>query len=662
MVQNSLIVNSKHGSPVTFRLSISFDPGDSHSVNAYLWTNYEAETPNNFIAKPMRRIANSGNVMIFDIELPSKLKGTFTATAYIESLGQKVWVNDDIFWRNPVKEIENLYIKQVPIDKVNARIDSDEISTISDMMSDSELSYTLHQLQNQGINCIWIQTPYRIDPWEYRHEVDTAGSDYASTDWLSIDPEISMNAREIPEWDKNLRHTAANNEMKDFVKKAQKLGMKVLFGIAPNHVGHNYIFRDFFVDDRTVKSRDYSQIVTDSSRLSETQNRISHHSGTAIADYAEYIYPKMYATKDKSGRIDPSGANDVSETYYPNYYGAWPDTKHLNHGAHAGQKIWNASTKENQKVLEYIGRVMLWAVTELGIDGFRIDHCVGMPFEFFTQTIPWVEMKAKELRSGFNGLILLNEDHDRKQFTTNVGDIVQSTWYMELLKGFGQKNASRIWNVYNHPQFYELSGTGNHDEHRGIEVFMKASYDHDIRRYGNAFITMLFMGGPFSSLAGDEFGEQKKLHFKGKGGIPTLWQIRNKKLPVKNLELCYWISQAGILRKKEKALQSSNRENLSDSSSNTMILGFEKSNNKKSLLVFSNLDSQLQEGTFQLGKQTKEWLKNEKISFLQVRDLYALTPNRPLWRSPIHKDELLKQGIFVSLSPYQVNVLELYSV
>ncbi len=240
------------------------------------------------------------------MELSTTLPGTFTATSFIFVNGQKEWVNDDIMWRVPIQGIETLNVKQVPIDKVNARIDSDEISTISDMLEDSELSYNLTQLHNQGVNCLWLQAPYRIDPWKFRHEVDTAGSDYASNDWLSVDPEISLKARNIPEWDKDLRHKVANEEMKTFVDKAHGMGIKVVFGIAPNHVGHNYVFRDFFVDERIVKSRDYSQIAI-KERIPDTEHLIQKYQGTEIADFAEYIYPFMYAAKDKDGKYNPTG-------------------------------------------------------------------------------------------------------------------------------------------------------------------------------------------------------------------------------------------------------------------------------------------------------------------------------------------------------------------
>jgi hypothetical protein len=146
----------------------------------------------------------------------------------------------------------------------------------------------------------------------------------------------------------------------------------------------------------------------------------------------------------------------------------WADTKHLNHGGHAGQHIWYPRTQQNYHVLDYIGRVMRWAAVELGADGFRIDHTLGMPFYFFEQTLPWVEGKLREKRGADAHLILVHEDHDRKDYSARVGDVVQSTGYKRLLQALTDQDIEGIWNYYEDPNARaEFAGTGNHDEIRG---------------------------------------------------------------------------------------------------------------------------------------------------------------------------------------------------
>src|SRR5215207_3462674 len=97
-------------------------------------------------------------------------------------------------------------------------------------------------------------------------------------------------------------------------------------------------------------------------------------------------------------------------------------------------------TEQNYRVLAYIGRAMLWSVTELGFDGFRIDHTYGMPFYFFEQTLPWVEAKARQRRGNLFSLILVHEDHDRKDYTARVGDVVQSKGYEGLVHALTQQD------------------------------------------------------------------------------------------------------------------------------------------------------------------------------------------------------------------------------
>lgn len=661
------IVNIRLGEHISFGLGFTPDHSDAN-IKAFVWTNLDGNSPNDFSEIKMTPVEPTDDYdNAFSATAEITKPGTYIATAFVRYGDHKIWAGVDIIWRVSLPIADALYVRQVPIDKANARQDSDEISTMEDMLEVSELSYTLDKLKNEGVNCLWIQTPYRVDPWDGAHPSDTAGSDYASTDWFSIDPELSRSTRMIPAWDLDRQHQQANHTMKAFITKAHDHGMKVVFGIAPNHVGHNYIFRDYFEEDdrREVRRGDFSHLAVREEQLEAVRKYQELHKNSALALYAEYVFPWMYAAKDSSGNYDPNGADNVYETYSPDWYGYWGDTKHLNHGAHAGQHIWHPATEQNWRVLNYIANAMLWAVVELGVDGFRVDHAYGMPIEFFTQTIPWVEAKARILRSGFEGLILFHEDHDRKNFSANVGDVVQSKWYEEILHSFADGDIHGVWNVYNDHYFTEFAGTGNHDERRGITFF-----DGDIRAYGNAIISMLFLGGPVTTLAGDEYGESRKLRFKAKGGIPTLWQLRNKQLPRINRELFFWVSKAGRLRLDKPCLALPFRQQLGAIGQDNYILAFEKKDlqsDRLSLTIFSNINhGRVASARFWLGENVQSGIRNSLSgaanSYYQVRDLFSLTPDRPLWRNPIHGRDLIEHGITVLLAPYQVQVLELILV
>lgn len=208
------------------------------------------------------------------------------------------------------------------------------------------------------------------------------------------------------------------------------------------------------------------------------------------------------------------------------------------------------------KVLEYVERVLRWAVVDLGVDGFRIDHALGMPHAFFQQTLPAVEAAARA--AGKDSLVLVHEDHDRKDYTARVGDVVQSKGYERFMHALAHSDVEGMWRLYDDPHLaVEFVGTGNHDEVRGSLFF-----SGDLLAYGKAVMTMLLMGGPMTTLAGDENAEGERLRFKARGGVPTLWQLRQGTLPAANHDLASWIARAGVLRTTHPALVGRGRERL----------------------------------------------------------------------------------------------------
>lgn len=676
MLPGSKVINVKHGEKITFALGVTPNVSNSQSqINAYLWTNHNSGNPKIFKSFNMESVTpNNNHTHAYELSLDCTETGTFTATAYVELNGKKTWQkNEDIIWRISQLCIEDLYIRQIPIDKINARSDSEEISTIEEMLDGNQGSYNIKKISSDGVNCLWIQTPYRTDPLGHLPHIDNAGSDYASTDWFSIDPEICDDAKNVPNWDKDEQMKRANFKMKKLISESHMKGMKIIFGIAPNHVGHNYIFRDlFFKSDNTyeVKRGDYSQITKNSEHLAIVNSRLNDPNlEPYIKDFAEWMCPEMYATLTPDGSYNSNGASNVYETYSPDWYGIWSDTKHLNHGGHAGQKIWhvNSNQIQNWKVLKYIGRAMLWAVIELGVDGFRIDHAYGMPIQFFSQIIPWVEIEAKKYRTNFQSLIIFHEDHDRKEESANWGDKIQSNGYEKVLHSIIDNNPERIWDIYSnkHKAFLELYGTGNHDEIRGSSYF-----NNDLRSYGNAILTMLFLGGAMTTLAGDEYGESRKLQFKSKGGIPTLWQAHMGELQHPSIELDYWLRKGAKLKKKYQVLMNCNREKIISINHHNEVLAFERYRdieNDIPLQVFSNLKSDSEVWIdFKLGanirKMVQDQLNLDPDSYYQAKDLFSIYPERSLWNKAKHGHELLNKGYTVGLNPYQIQVILIYKV
>lgn len=669
------------GQPLTVGLGVSATSADECvDASAFVWTNYGSADPARFGAVAMNPVIPSDNYQrAFEVTLAPAVVGTFVVTGYAVIGGLQHWaqdhaaadpardaynLNNRLVLRVSSPEVDGLLVRQVPLDKANARSDSTDISTIDDMLEEGEGFYSLTLLADQGVNCVWVQVPYRLDVWDKNPAIDDAGSDYASTDWFSIDPELSREARLVPAWDLDKQRELANAVMRRFVDRAHELGMLVLFEIAPNHVGHNFIFRDSFEhpDDLDVRRRDYSQVAISQGQLDEVNARLaSNDYSETLKHYMEYMLPQMYAAKYPDGTYNPYGATSVFDAYSPDWYGIWADTKHLNHGGHAGQHIWYPRTEQNFHVLAYIGRVMRWAATELGADGFRIDHTLGMPYYFFEQTLPWVEMQVREKPGAGGHMILVHEDHDRKDYSARVGDIIQSTGYKALLQAVTYQNVEEVWNFYGNPNLInEFFGTGNHDEMRGSLFFAG-----NLLAYGNAVLTILLMGGATTMLAGDEYAEGQQLRFKAKGGIPTLWQLRLRQLPQDNVTLAYWIGRAGKLKTTHPALRGTQRErlSLSDGGPADHLLACARFSGTVAgvpLLIFNNLDrSNWLTATFDVGANVRAWLRAAPAASYQIRDLLGLDPDRPLWRLPQHGQQLLGEGIHIGLQPYQIQVLEL---
>lgn len=654
--------NFKPGDKVEFGLGLDVDDFKNPKqapILAKLWTNIgNNKNPQKFYAIPMQEINPSDHHQrAFKAEVSIDKLGTYKVTAMISDDNGQTWsyINQfghkDIILRPKVAIWDALNIREVNIGKANASLHSHEFSTIEDMMDDSYGNYNLNSLKSQGVNALWIQCPFRADPWDKRPINHSAGSPYAVTDYFSIDPRLSKEASKIPSWDLDKQRDAANQAMKNLIAKCHSMDMKVFFCIAPNHVGHNYIFRDL-IDHNHVARNDYSLIAT-KNEINNIENALKHK-----PHYAEYVHPKMYAAC-KNGHYDPKGANDIDETMHDTWYGDWADTKKLNHGAFAAQGIYQASSEENHLVLDYLGRIMFHAVVFLGIDGFRIDHSTGLPDQFFFETLPKLQAQVDEHKGLSHPIFIMAEDHDRKNFTAQVTDIIQSKWYEEIQNHMTKENVDGFFNVLESPYFQELIQSGNHDEHRAIHTFKG-----NMKAYGRYLATMQLYAKPFSMLMGDEYGEGEKMNFLSYGGIPVLNQAKNHHLADDNTMLAEYIAKAGRLKISHPSLKSSISKRLYPKESRLPILAFARHPYEEfcsPILVFSNLSNQYNNGGyFALDNQTKDFInhmiKEEKR--LQIKDLMSDHPNLYLWDKAKSPQELLQQGLCVLLKPYQIQALE----
>lgn len=131
------------GEPLTVGLGVWATPAaEVAGASAFVWTNYGTDDPRAFRAVAMSpAVPVNGDQAAFEVILPPARLGTFVLTAYLVVDGERHWATTppglrDLVFRVSSPEIDGLYVRQVPIDKANARADSTDISTIEDMLGD----------------------------------------------------------------------------------------------------------------------------------------------------------------------------------------------------------------------------------------------------------------------------------------------------------------------------------------------------------------------------------------------------------------------------------------------------------------------------------------------------------------------------------------------
>lgn len=650
-------------------LGVSTPP---RNVKVELWTNADTDDPTKFRGVPMQSTPSSDHhPLAFKIDLPVDRAGTYRATVRVSvdggpwKYGNDIGASDITFRTRPIA-FEKMNVRQVMIGMANNAPEDHKFSTIEDMLSNKWGKYNLEALAGQGVDTLYIECPFRADPWDGRWPGDDAGSPFAVTDFFAIDPRVSREAREVPNWDRDRQMQLANAAMKKLTDKAHSLGMKVLFGVAPNHVGHNYTFRDMFEDPDKglqVYRNNFSQIAVRPQQLEHVERMLSSPTVKQHEkDYAEYLFPWLYARRD----ANPDGANHVTETMSEWWYGDWSDIKKLNHGGFMAYGISQARSEQNQKVLDWTARWMAHAVIALGADGFRIDHGTGMPDQFFQETLTRTQRIVDKHKGHHDPIFMMAEDHDRKQWIGNHVDYIQSKWWEQCIHATKVGSPDEFFGVFSNPYFNEILQSDNHDEVRG-----ESHFDGDLNAYGRFAITTMFAGGPFSMFMGSEYGEGQKIAFKVGGGVPTLWQARQGKLQDASINLHKWLSKAGHIKTKHPAMQTKLMSRLEQASGDNRIIAFTKHPDEAKdnrVFVFSNLANlDWQTGWFKIDQSTRQWLhaRNEASNWnakFQVRNLLSDDPQKHLWSEPKSAGDLINSGLFAQLRPYEIQALELIQV
>jgi hypothetical protein len=655
----------------TFYMNVKVLNGDRDSIVPEIWTNLtHGANPRDFEAFPMEFDSQNGDIATYKVTIPVKQQGNFRVTGRISTTGQAdnpnwQWAANnnigDIRFRPRAVANENISEQVVHVGLANANPDGSNISTFRDLMDPTFGKYNIAAIKAAGKNTIRLQPPFAADRWDRAHPYDTLGSPYAATDYFTIDSRYSKDAQEaiasgaVDPSDKEALRNLANAEFWAFVKEAHKQGVQVVLDIALNHMGHNTTVRDLFDDPETgeqVRARNFSQIVINQEQADAVAQRLSQNP----TDIGEQLFPEMFLNKNG----DPNGARSVIDAIGGGN-GEWADTKALNVGMQNYGTV-ERSSDMTRSVSDWHTRILkFWAQppssepgapTE-GVDGFRLDHATNLSPYFYENSLTQLQAMLPEDKPP---LVFITEDFNQGERLRLYGDAMESGWYRNVIAGFKRGNADDIWNVVGSDYFFETLRGGNHDEERISTLF-----EGNLMASGRYLAMLDLFGGVSTTVMGDEFGEGRKVEFKHIGPVSTLAQARNHQLPAANIDLQQAMKRAGEAKNSDPSLMTSLRTRIYPDSNMPQLLGVARHADDRSVpgtLVIANLaNNDRLTNKFWLDDETRSRI--DPNAMYEVRDEMSPDQGRNLWPTLRRGQDLLDQGIFVDLMPYQIQALKI---
>ena len=235
----------------------------------------------------------------------------------------------------------------------------------------------LDYLKDLGVNALYI-TPLQYSPSLHK---------YDGTNYLHTDPFFGSNPRQDIEIIKNedfddydnAAWTTADRETLKLIEQAHALGIKVVFDGVFNHIGYNSV---------------------------PFQDVLKHREKSKYASWFHINFEK--STKEK--------------LCYDKFWGCVTEMPKLNY--------------ESEEVLKYVfATLKRWLRPVVdgkpmqGIDGWRIDHAIGVPIDFWQKAKKWV----KELNSEavFIGELIEPEEVIKPYLNQNVFDSIMNYGFLE---------------------------------------------------------------------------------------------------------------------------------------------------------------------------------------------------------------------------------------
>lgn len=650
------------GDALPIEMQVQFE-GDPARLRAEIWTNANHNAnPHHYESLAMSLHGFEWNTATFRIDLPILCIGNYRIAGRIYQDGCQtcLWTQEqgleDICVRPRRSHVDALNIEQVSIPTVNCKTTPERVGgTFADMMDHgSPLSnglYTLEWMASQGKNAILLLPITEARPVLALYPDDDLPSPYAVSNFFAVDPRLARGTRGLQGDEARL---IAAREFTAFVEKAHTLGIKVILDLPLNHIGCLHEFHDLFVtcdeqgqEHREVRHNDFSQMSLNLEQHAFVQQRLEDPS---ILHYLEFLAPWFYASEHRY----PQGASHWKEIA-PGGWGEWRDTQQLNHGRRrVGFREWVDCeiTPEQYAIHEWLSRAMRYWAVDMGVDGFRIDHVCGLHPHMLELALNLLQADVDVHRPGCD-IIMIGEDFDTSHTTQHWVDILQAGWFRELLYA---RRPDEFRSVLENPWFCHLLNLCSHDEDRLFNPRFG-----DVRRALRMGCLMYLLGGPLLEVVGDHFGETKRMEIRRYDGIQSLQCIDSE-----SRHLAEIFGRMGRTRRNLSALHGKSRAWLTpcggDSDPDILALARHPSQTDAPLVfVFCNLDNYSPHtNQFKIDDRSKHFI--EPSSHYQVRNLNTDDDPSHLWDRPRNGSDLLVNGIYVALDPYELQLLLLEKI
>lgn len=664
----------KPGDTVPFELKVRVD-GDTDGISAELVTNANHnDDANVFEAYEMRPVDHADGVVTFRADVPIHKLGAYTATARITTDGEHhEWANargcTDIHFRPYDVRFDRLNVREISLSNLGK---DGEPGTIEDLLEpNSAGGYPLEDLVEQGVTAA-LFVPMHENTEVHRR--GPAGSPYAVKNPFSVAARHSREGQRIQKEIEALEASHPDHSAPDFKKqkaeleraafaaghasfdkliaKCKDLGIEVFLDVAPNHAAWDAGVFDLFsrYDEAgaiawEIRKNDPAQFETHKGQTEAMNAKIAQLEEAGVEQELRDVAPHLFAAWNDG---NPRGAKNRDEIVRGGWW-EWPDVMQDWHGVKRDGWKWYEmpQTAETRANRGWRRRALELFVMK-GVSGFRVDHGTGLPLAFFDRDLNRVQSLVDMIRPG-ESLYAIPEDFHRKDDTRRRVDRLQGGWFHDLRAA---RTPADFRGVIDNRGNDDERTLGNHDESRGASAF-----GGDWRAYAQHQTRLMFAGGPYSSLMGDELGEQRQLDFKSYETVPTLLHANDAAQEVKSI-----IGRAGRLKRDLPALHTRNTHWLptKDAGWDNRILAAARlpiDETDNLVLWFDNFDPHNRvSNVFMLSDEAKARLDDD-VAYRAVDHFAEGAPD--LWEKPMTGAEIKQNGVYAELDRYGTQLIEL---